>query len=62
MVSSGVMAENIGQLVGGLVALGVGIAGVLISRYFSLYTKVWDARLQETTKIEEVLEKKLEAE
>ena len=62
MVSSGFMAENIGQLAGGLVALGVGIAGVLISRYFSLYTKVWDARLQETIKIEEVLEKKLEAE
>lgn len=61
IISSGVLADNLSQLVGGIMALGVGIAGLLISRYFSIYSKVWDARLQETTKIEDALQHELEA-
>ena len=61
MASSGIMAENIGQLVGGITAFGVGIAGLLISRYFSIYSRVWDARLEETAKVEGALEHELEA-
>jgi hypothetical protein len=61
ILSSGLMAENLGQLVGGMIALGVGIAGMLISRYFSIYSKVWNARLEETTKIENALEQQLGA-
>jgi len=61
IISSGLLADNLSQLVGGVTALGVGIAGLLISRYFSIYSKVWDARLQETTKIEDALQLELEA-
>jgi hypothetical protein len=59
--SSGLMAENLSQLFGGLVAFGVGIAGMLISRYFSMYSKVWDARLEQSARIENALELQLEA-
>jgi hypothetical protein len=48
-------------LVGGLTAFGVGIAGLLISRYFSIYSRVWDARLQETAKVEDALEHEMGA-
>jgi hypothetical protein len=61
IISSGLLADNLSQLVGGVTALGVGMAGLLISRYFSIYSKVWDARLQETTKIEDALQLELEA-
>ena len=61
IASSGFIAENIGQLFGAIIAFGVGIAALLISRYFSTYSRVWDARLKETMKIEETLEQKLEA-
>lgn len=61
MASSGVLAENLAQLFGGVMAFGVGVAGFLISRYFSTYSKVWDARLYETELIEETLKQKLEA-
>jgi hypothetical protein len=61
ILSSGLMAENISQLVGGLVAFGVGIAGMLISRYFSIYSKVWDTRLEESARVESALELQLEA-
>jgi hypothetical protein len=61
ILSSGLMAENLSQLVGGMVAFGVGVAGLLISRYFSIYSKVWDARLEGTARIENALEQQLEA-
>ncbi len=61
IASSGFLVEHIGQLVGSITAFGVGIAGLLISRYFTIYTKVWDARLQETAKVEDALKQKLEA-
>jgi hypothetical protein len=61
IASSGVMAENVGQLFGAVISFGVGIAAHLISRYFSTYSRTWDARLKETMKIEEALEQKLEA-
>ncbi len=61
ILSSGLMAENSSQLVGGIVAFGVGVAGLLISRYFSIYSKVWDARLEETARIENALEQQLGA-
>jgi len=61
ILSSGLMTESLGQLVGGVVAFGVGVAGLLISRYFSLYSKVWDARLEETARIENALEQQLGA-
>ncbi len=61
MASSGILTENITQLVGGVVAAAVGIAGFLVARYFSLYSKVWDSRLQEAAKIEDALRQKLEA-
>jgi hypothetical protein len=61
IADSGILAENIGQLIGGLTAFGVGIAGLLISRYFSIYSRVWDARLQETAKVEDALEHEMGA-
>lgn len=61
MVSSGVLTENLTQLLGGVTAFAVGIAGFVISRYFSIYSKIWDTRLQETAHIEETLKQKLEA-
>ncbi len=61
MGSSGILTENITQLFGGAVAAAVGIAGFLVARYFSLYSKVWDSRLQESARIEDALRQKLEA-
>jgi hypothetical protein len=60
IASGGFDAESIGQLSGAITAIGVGIAGLLASRYFTIYSRVWDARLQETIRIEEALERKLE--
>ncbi|MDD1747866.1 MAG: hypothetical protein LUQ16_08900 [Methanomassiliicoccales archaeon] len=61
IASSGILLENTGQLVGGVIAFGVGIAGLLVSRYFSIYARLWDARLHESAKIEDALEHELEA-
>ena len=47
------------QLGGGIVNIGIGIASLMISRYFQGYTRVWDMRLQKTTKVEEQLMEKL---
>ena len=47
------------QIGGGIVNIGIGIASLMISRYFRGYTRVWDRRLQKTTKVEEQLMEKL---
>ena len=47
------------QLGGGIVNMGIGIASLMISRYFRGYTRVWDRRLQKTTRVEEQLMEKL---
>jgi hypothetical protein len=62
MASEGVVLETISQLVSGVMAFGVGVAGLILSRIFSSYTKVWDARLREAAKIEAALGQKLEGE
>jgi hypothetical protein len=48
------------RLGGGMINIIIGIASLIIVRYFHTYTRVWDTRLQETTKAEETLTKKLE--
>lgn len=52
--------DNIDHLIGGCVTLAVGAAGILTAHYFSIYSKLWDARLAETERIEEALREKLE--
>ena len=61
IASDGLLWENISQIIGGIVAVGVGIAGLVVAHYFRIYSKVWDVRLQETMKIEDALQQKLEA-
>jgi hypothetical protein len=52
--------DLIGALIGGSITITVGITALLTARYFSIYSKVWDARIAETAKIEDVLKQKLE--
>jgi hypothetical protein len=47
------------RLGGGILNIIIGIASLIIVRYFHTYTRVWDTRLQETTKAEETLMKEL---
>ena len=61
ILSSGILIEGASQLVGGIIAIGVGVASLIIARYFKTYSGVWDTRLQETTKIENTLQQQLEA-
>ncbi len=58
--SSGFVLDNIDHLINGGIAVAVGVAGLITARYFSLYSKVWDARMEEAAKIEDVLRQKLE--
>jgi hypothetical protein len=56
----GFVLDNIDRLITGGIAIAVGVAGLLTARYFSIYSKVWDARMAGTNKIEDVLRQKLE--
>jgi hypothetical protein len=61
IASEDVLLENIGQLIGGIIEVGLGITGLVVAHFFVIYSKVWDTRLQETMKIEDALQQKLEA-
>jgi hypothetical protein len=61
IVSDGAALENIVPLLGGIALLGVGAASVFVARYFTRYSRSWDARLKEAEEIEDALQKKLEA-
>ncbi len=58
--TSGFVLDSIDYLINGSITIAVGVAGLLTARYFSIYSKVWDARMTETAKIEDVLRQKLE--
>ncbi|OPY31777.1 MAG: hypothetical protein A4E32_01379 [Methanomassiliicoccales archaeon PtaU1.Bin124] len=58
--SGSVLLDNAFALLAAFMSIGVGTVGVLTAKYFSIYSKVWDARLTETEKIEEALKQKLE--
>jgi hypothetical protein len=61
LLTSGIVIEGISQLAGSIMAFGVGIGSLLITKYFKRYSGVWVARLQEEHSIQESLKKKLEA-
>lgn len=61
IAASGLLVENGLQLLGGIIATGVGITGLFLSHYFSIYSKVWDTRLQEAQRVEEALQEQMEA-
>lgn len=58
--TSGFVLDNIDHLIDGGITIAVGVAGLITARYFSIYSKVWDARMAEAAKIEDVLRQKLE--
>jgi hypothetical protein len=60
VVSDGLVWETVGQLVAGIMAMGVGIGGLVIAHYFMVYSKVWNQRLDGTAMIEDALQSKLE--
>ncbi len=61
IATSGFDLIYVGQLIGGATAFGVGVAGLAAARYFSIYSRIWDARLQEGAKAEDLLQQTLEA-
>lgn len=60
VASDGLLWETAGQLVAGIMAIGVGIGGLVIAHYFTVYSKVWTKRLDGTALIEDALQSKLE--
>lgn len=56
----GFVIDDIDRLIGGGISIAVGVAGLLTAHYFSIYSRVWDARMAEAAKIEDVLKQKLE--
>jgi hypothetical protein len=58
--ASGFVLDNIDRLVDGGIAIAVGVAGLITARYFFIYSKVWDARMEGAARIEDALREKLE--
>lgn len=58
--TSGFVLDNIDNLIRGGITMAVGVAGLITARYFSIYSKVWDARMGKAARIEDVLRQKLE--
>ena len=56
----GFVIDDIDRLIGGSISIAVGVAGLLTAHYFSIYSRVWDARMRGAARIEDVLKQKLE--
>lgn len=61
LITQGIIIEVYSQLAGSIVALGIGIGSLLISKYFKRYSRIWVTRLQKEHNIQEILQEKLEA-
>jgi hypothetical protein len=58
--AAGFVAIGLGGLAGEAIVIVVGVAALLTARYLSIYMKVWDTRMAEAAKVEDVMRQKLE--